>query len=69
MIPVYAPFVFAKGYTFLAYVTAFGLGPILLGFCFIGRRELKELWTKTAKHSICDADLSPDEDSYNIRSG
>ncbi|MBD3414899.1 MAG: CPBP family intramembrane metalloprotease [Candidatus Aminicenantes bacterium] len=47
VIPVYAPFVFAKGYVALSYVTAFGLGLILLGFCFVGRTELKELWTKT----------------------
>ena len=47
VIPTYAPFVFAKGYLSLSYVTLFGLGLIMLGFCYIGRKELKELFVKT----------------------
>jgi len=47
VIPAYAPFVFAKGYVSLSYVTLFGLGLIMLGFCYIGRKELKELFVKT----------------------
>jgi len=47
VITIYAPFVFMKGYTLLSYITALFIGLILLVFCFWGRKELKELWSKT----------------------
>ena len=43
---IYAPLLYTRGHEVIAYITALGIGVILLGFCFIANKETKKLFNK-----------------------
>ena len=49
VLPVFAPLFYAQGYRSTSYFVAAGIGLILVGFCFRGRDEIRELIEKTTR--------------------
>jgi len=49
VLPIFAPLFYAQGYRTTSYFVAVGIGFILVGLCFRGRKEIKELIQKTKR--------------------
>jgi len=46
-LPIYAPLFYIRGYEIISYIVSVSIAVILLIFCFIGKKEVKELFNKT----------------------
>ena len=49
VLPIFAPLFFAQGYRSASYFIAVGMGLLLVGLCFRGRKEIRELIEETKR--------------------